>query len=167
MARVELEPIIVPRASAETAVAARTLSSARSGIVGVDTGVWIDFFDSAQNNQGGRLILMFSASTGFSDAADTIPVAFKIMASTNPGNVYTAGGQGDMIIDMLRTTKAMFGATAGTVGEPHAIIVGPIETARFLDTDNRINIEGSTAGSTGATLAVCTNGAFVKAIVVP
>lgn len=156
MANAELTPLVLGR-SAES-----SLSTANTVAIDSATGAYIDFFDSAQNNQSGRIVLMFTASTGVSGTATTAPLAFRIKASTNP--TYTGQGIGDIVVDMLRSTEAVISSEAN---QPSVIIVGPVETARVLDTDNYIHIEASTESSTGHAVATYATYAYVHAIVVP
>jgi hypothetical protein len=158
MANAALTPLVLSRA------AATSMSTANAVAIDSGTGAYVDVFSTAQNNEQGRLILMVTCSTDVSANATTVPLAFRIKASTNPA--FTGSGIGDVVVDMLRSTKTVFGSTSGG-SEPNAIVIGPLETARVMDTDQHIHIEASTLSATGHTLATYATYAYIRAIVIP
>jgi hypothetical protein len=155
VARNELTPLVLSR----HAVSALN-TTAFSQNIDKGTGLYIDFFDTSQNNQQGRLILIVASDTIRTTGSSTAPINLQIRTSTN--QAYTGSGIGKLELNVLRAYQANFGSTSTqglSVG-----IVGPLETARFLDTDNRILVDWSTAGD-ATTATAKTIG--VSAIIVP
>ena len=163
MARGELTPLILTRATASV------ITTAYMQDIDKGTGLYIKFFDSSQNNQQGRLLILAAGDTRQSTDPTSRPVRITIRVSTN--SAYTGSGQGKLELDLPRYTSAGAGArwTTGTSNgvHPAMIAVGPIETARFLDTDNRILIDWSTKATGAAQGATTTKPYKIGAIVIP
>lgn len=145
MAHAELTPLILSRATKGS------LSTANTVAFDSATGAYIDFFDSAQNNQSGRLILMATASTKNSTE---LSIYLKVLTSTN--KAFTGSGQDDLTLTFSQSTKPAL----STEAQSWLNFVGPVETARYLDTDQRINLR------LHSTLATATY-VYVSAIVIP
>ena len=111
------------------------------------TGAYIDYFDTAQNNQTGRLILIAGRD---SDQAGT--PTLRILTSTE--NPFTGSGTDALEDDMSSETAGFADAS-----DDRITILGPFETARFVDTDGYINIEISTADTCGK--------CYLTALVIP
>ncbi len=142
MAIAELTPIVLGRS------AGSDLATASQIVIDSATGGYIDYFDTDQNNQQGRLILIL----GSDSAQNAGGKQFNLLTSTE--NPFTGSGQATLEDDMS-TEDADF---AGT-GDDHITILGPFETARFVDTDGYINFEISTDDTAG--------NVYVTALIVP
>ena len=163
MARGELTPLILGRQD-ETNITTAYMQDIDSA-----TGLYIKIFSTSQNNEQGRLILMAAHSTHQTTDHTTRPYRIAIRTSTN--QAYTGSGIGKLEIELTRLTSAGSGArwsTGTTLGVHMSMIaVGPLETARFLDTDNRILIDKSTKATGADEGATSTKPYRLAAIVIP
>jgi hypothetical protein len=146
MAASELTPIIVTRA---TGLTYEGINVGNSNTVDFDsdTGFYIDIGDTTQANDASRMILMIAMADSRTTAG-----GIKIVSSTN--NPYTGSGISDLALNMdtAEDTSALDLDTASTAQVPVSVF-GPIETARFKDTDGYINVEYDTDhASPGCTL---------------
>jgi len=142
MAVAELTPLVLTRD------AVNDLTTAYQAVIDSATGAYIDWFDSTQNNQQGRLVLIVGCDTAQNDGG----VQFNILTSTN--NPFTGSGMDDFEEDLSSAECDMVGTD-----DNYMSVIGPLETARFVDTDGYINIEISTDDTAG--------NVYVTAIVVP
>ena len=100
-----------------------------------DTGFYIDYFDTTQNNQDGTIVLFISnASSAATDGA------INVLSSTQ--SVFTGSGITDMDIDL--TTEATVAEFDTEAADYHVTCFALGETARFVDTDGYINFEYDT-----------------------
>lgn len=137
MAASELTPIIPGRAVG-VSYDATNLGSANTVQFDSDTGFYIDVGDSSQVNDASKMILFI----GYGDSADTAG-GIKIKSSTQ--GVYSGSGIPDLAIDLTTeaSTKAFDADTLGSA-EVRISVIGPLETARFKDSDGYINVEYDT-----------------------
>lgn len=141
MAVAELTPVVLSRNTGFD------LTTAYQAVIDSATGAYIDYFDTAQNNQQGRLILIAGRDSGEGGTP-----TLRILTSTN--NPFTGSGT-DALEDDMSTETAGF----ADVSDDRITILGPFETARFVDTDGYINIEISTADTCG--------NCYLTALVIP
>jgi len=142
MAAAELTPLVLTRTTGTD------LTTSYQAVIDSATGAYIDYFDTDQNNQQGRLVLIAGSDSAQNAGGKTL----IIKTSTN--NPFTGSGIADFSDDMSTETADM----AGT-GDDHITVYGPLETARFVDTDGYINIEISTADTCG--------NCYLTALIVP
>ena len=148
MASREVVPIILSRA-AGSALDTDDVTSFDSS-----DDLYINFFDPAWNAQQGRLIILIGGDSDSYGKGSACYMKFK----TSTNNPFTGSGMDDLSIQ-LSTEDVDLGSTAGHNGK--MTVIGPLETARFLDTDGEINFEWSTASTdTGAAM-------WALAIVIP
>lgn len=126
MAASEVTPVVLSRA------AAHGLDTGDRASFDSATGFYVDWFDTAQNNQQGRLVLVITG-----DSAPATAGGIKIKTSTK--DPFTGSGMDDLALDLA--TANMLIATAA---EGRMTIIGPLETARFVDTAGKINVEYDT-----------------------
>ena len=128
----ELIPLILARG------AGVDLTTVEQAVMTSAVGAYIDFLDSARDLQGGRLILIL----GSDSAQNAGGVQLNILTSTE--NPYTGSGVPTLSDDMSTETASFVGVLDG-----HITVIGPLETANYLDTDGHINIEISTDDTAG------------------
>lgn len=132
MAVAELKPLIL------TKEAANDFTTAHQAVIDSATGCYIDWFDTDQNNQQGRLVLIVGCDTAQNDGG----VQLNILTSTN--SPYTGSGQDNFGEDLSSQPCDFVGTD-----DNYMTAIGPLETAKYLDTDGYINIEISTADTAG------------------
>lgn len=142
MAVAELKPLVLGRS------AGVDLTTVQQAVIDSATGAYIDWFDTDQNNQPGRLILI----AGSDSAQNAGGKDLIIKTSTN--SPFTGSGMDDLSDAMSTETASFVGVLDG-----HITVLGPIETARFVDTDGHINIEISTDDTAG--------NVYLTALIVP
>lgn len=142
MAVAALLPLILTRNSGTA------LTTAYQAVIDSATGAYIDWFDTDQNTQQGRLIIV----AGSDSAQNTGGRQLNILTSTN--NPFTGSGQSNYENDMSTEDASFIGTLDGSI-----TVVGPLETARYVDTDGYINIEISTDDTCG--------NCYLTAIVIP
>lgn len=110
---------------------------------GSNTGLYID----VNNVDASRMILVVTklASGANSDSSERI----RIKAST-VDKQFSANELGDLVIEVSSTPHS----TKPTGEELTCSFYGPFETARFKDSDGRINIESTNADNIGAIGAI-------------
>lgn len=137
MAAAELTPIVITRA---TGVSYEATNLGNSNLITMDsdTGFYIDVGDTDQVNDASRMVLFFSMADSRTTAGGV-----KILSSTN--NPFSGSGVPDLAVnlDTAEDTSALDLDTVSTAQVPVSV-VGPLETARFKDTDGYINVEYDT-----------------------
>ena len=153
MARAELTPLILSRN------AGAALTTGNLVLIDSSTGFYVDFSDSSQNNQQGRLILICSGDTAQTTVGTSL--GWKIKMKTSTLKAFTGSGQDDVDISIVRSSASPFATTANATN----VVCGPLETARFLSSAGYILGDFSTAAGQ-ATLAA---GKYIRvsAIVIP
>ena len=141
MAVAELTPLILTRN------AITDLSTVNQVVLDSATGGYIDYFSTSQNNQQGRLILIIATDSDQAGGSD-----FIVESSTN--QPFTGSGMADLDVT-LSADSAEFGGTL----DQRVSILGPIETARHVDTDGYINFKLDTSDTHGNN--------YVTAIIIP
>jgi len=159
----EITPIVLGRNAT-----AQFSTASHKGLTSFDSAeCYIDFGDSTQNNQQGRFIILFQGDTGDKSTADSTR-PFKLRVKKGTG--YTGSGIGDYRFDIDRSTNSKI-YTATGAHKFWQFMVGPLETARYLDSDRHVTVAWSTqavgaaGGATGATED--TERLRVYAIVIP
>ena len=137
MAAAELTPIVLSRAVGLTYDASGVLN-ANTVDFDSSTGFYIDLGDTTQVNDASRLVIFVSAA----DSASTFG-GLKILSSTEMP--YVGSGITDLAIDLSTAadTKALDLDTASTA-QVRLSAIGPLESARFKDTDGYLNVEYDT-----------------------
>jgi hypothetical protein len=143
----EVNPLVLSRNTGSA------LTTAHQAVWDSDSGGYIDFFDTTQNNQNGRFIVIVASDSD----ANAGGVYLNIKTSTN--NPYTGSGQSDYGAAMSTEDVSFHNAD-----NAHITVVGPLETARYLDTDGHVNL---TLGSSGGTSVGTAGNVYVTAIVIP
>lgn len=142
MAVAELTPLILTRNDGTA------LTTAYQAVIDSATGAYIDWFDTAQNNQQGRLVLIAGSDSDQNTGGKTLIV------KTSTNSPFTGSGQSNLEDDMSTEDASFIGTLDGSIS-----VYGPLETARYVDTDGYINIEISTADTAG--------NVYLTALVVP
>lgn len=142
MAVAELYPLILTRNTVND------LTTANQAVIDSATGAYVDFFDTDQNIQQGRLVIIVGCDTAQNDGG----VQLNILTSTN--NPFTGSGIADFGEDLSSQPCDLVGTD-----DNYMSVIGPLETAKYLDTDGHINIEISTNDTAG--------NVYLTAIVVP
>ena len=142
MAVAELKALILTR---NTGTA---LTTAYQAVIDSATGAYIDWFDTDANNQQGRLLIIAGSDTAQNAGGKQL----NILTSTE--QPFTGSGQSNYENDMSTEDASFVGILNG-----HITCVGPLETARYVDTDGHINIEISTDDTAG--------NVYLTAIVIP
>jgi len=134
MAAGEVTPVIVTRT---TGISVNGLSISTGNMVDwdSDTGFYIDYMDTAQNNQQGAIVVFI---TNIASAATD--GAINVLSSTK--DVFTGSGITNMDVDLDTATTVFKGDTAAADFHMTCFRLG--ETARFVDTNGRINFEYDT-----------------------
>lgn len=96
--------------------------------ISTDTGVYVD----VSEKRAGKLILLIKRDNA------TKAITLKVKASTQR-NLYSDGTLGDLSVTV---------ATGDTATRQQLLVIGPVETARFKDSADRVKI--TCTGSTGA-----------------
>ena len=141
MAVAELTPLVLSRN------AGRDLTTAYQVVMDSGTGAYIDYFDTDQNNQVGRMVLIAGRDSGEGGTP-----TLRILTSTE--QPFTGSGM-DALEDNLSTETAGI----ADASDDRITFIGPFETARFVDTDGFINIEISTADTCGS--------CYLTALIIP
>jgi hypothetical protein len=149
MAAAELTPIILSRA---TGVSINATAASTANMIEFDssTGFYIDVGDTTQINDASKMVLVV---TGASSASTDGGI--KIKTSTN--SPFVGSGMPDLAVDLTTGTAVFEGDTTGD--DFYMNLIGPLETARFTDTDGYINIEYDTDHACMVTL--CRAVAFI------
>jgi hypothetical protein len=142
MAAAELYPLVLTRDTLTD------LTTANQAVMDSATGCYVDFFDTDQNIQAGRLVLIVGVDTAQNDGGSGI----TILTSTE--KPFTGSGMADFADDLSSQPVDFVGADNNYVS-----VIGPLETAKYVDTDGYINIELSTADTHG--------NVYITALVVP
>ena len=129
MSAAELTPVILTRNDISD------LSTGNQAVMDCATGCYIDFNDTSQNNQQGSLILIVGIDSD-NAGGDNL----TILTSTE--QPFSGSGQSNFSNALSADSASFIGTLNSRVS-----FVGPIETARYLDTDGYINIAMDTASS--------------------
>lgn len=130
----ELNPVVLSRATG-LSIDGSAIATANMVDWDSDSGWWIDYFDTTQNNQGGTIVVFVTnASSASTDGA------INVLSSTK--SVFTGSGVTDMDVDLTTGALTFEGDTEGADHYMTAFVLG--ETARFVDTDGYINFEYDT-----------------------
>jgi hypothetical protein len=134
MAASELVPIIITRLTGQS-VNGQAVSTANMVEWDSDTGFYIDVNDTARIvNPDKMVIFITNASSASTDGA--------INALSSTLATFTGSGIPDMDIDLTTATGVFEGDTTGA--DHYMTIIGPLESARFLDSDGYFNFEYDT-----------------------
>jgi hypothetical protein len=134
MAAAELTPIVLNRATG-VSISGQALSTGNMVDWDSSTGFYIDVGDTDQVNDASRMVIFFSnASSASTDGG------IKVLSSTN--NPFSGSGVPDLAVDLTTGTGVAELDTEGD--DSYVTMVGPLETARFRDTDGYINVEYDT-----------------------
>lgn len=138
MSASKLTPIIVNRVVGPTSHAAQNVGNANTVEFDSDTGFYVDVGDTTQVNDAARMVLLISG-------ADSMDTAGGIVIKASTNSPWSSRVLGDLPVDLTSEadTKALDLDTVSTAQNPVSVI-GPLETARFRDTDGYINVEYDT-----------------------
>ena len=137
MAASELTPIVLTRATG-VSYEGTNLGNANLVDFDSDTGFYIDVGDTSQVNDASKMVLFVAMADSRTTAG-----GIKIKSSTN--DPFTGSGIPDLAMNMdtAEDTSALDLDTASTAQNPVSVF-GPLESARFRDTDGYINVEYDT-----------------------